>query len=72
MRLLRDSGLATFFTATYAAIHAFLSTHGHNKAALAVKKAAADTVILKDDVEMKHAPLEELVKTWQDSQHPVA
>lgn len=54
-----------FFTATYTLIHAFLTKQSHIKAAQAVKKAAKEVVILKDDVELEGPQLDEIIRDWK-------
>ena len=52
-------------SATYALIHAFLTKYSHTKAAQAVKKAAKEVVILKDDVEIEGPQLDEIISQWK-------
>ncbi|KAG6878977.1 hypothetical protein C0992_006112 [Termitomyces sp. T32_za158] len=59
-----DASLAT----TYTLIHSFLRKHSHTKAALAVKKAAKDIVVLKDDIEIEEPHLDTIIKEWKASQ----
>lgn len=54
--------------ATYILIHSFLRKHSHTKAALAVKKAAKDIVILKDDVEIEEPHLDTIIQEWKAAQ----
>ncbi|KAF8509686.1 hypothetical protein JB92DRAFT_492384 [Gautieria morchelliformis] len=56
-----DGGLA----ATYTLVYSFLTARSHEKAAAAVKKAAKDIVVLKDNVTVNEAPLDEIVKWWK-------
>jgi hypothetical protein len=51
--------------ATYTLIHAFLTKRSHTKVALALKKAARDVVVLKDDVDVDGPHLDEIVKQWK-------
>ncbi|KIM79595.1 hypothetical protein PILCRDRAFT_549464 [Piloderma croceum F 1598] len=51
--------------ATYTLIHAFLTKRSHTKVALALKKAARDVVILKDDVDVDGPQLDEIIKQWK-------
>jgi hypothetical protein len=53
------------FTAIYTLIHAFLSKNSHAKAAQAVKKAAKDIVILKDDIDIEGPQLDEIIAQWK-------
>ena len=52
------------FIAAYALIYSFLTTHSHEKAAEAVKKAAKSVVVLKEDVKPETS-LEEILKWWK-------
>ncbi|KDR73560.1 hypothetical protein GALMADRAFT_228004 [Galerina marginata CBS 339.88] len=56
-----DGNLAT----TYTLIHAFLLKNSHTKAAQAVKKAAKEVVVLKDDIELEGPQLDEIIKDWK-------
>ena len=50
-------------------IHAFLTKQLHTKAAQAVKRAAKEVVVLKDDIELEGPQLDEIIKQWKsDSQ----
>jgi len=51
--------------ATYTLIHAFLTKHSHTKAAQAVKKAAKEAVILKDDMDIEGPQLDEIIAQWK-------
>ena len=51
--------------ATYTLIHAFLSKHSHAKAAEAVKKAAKEVVVLKDDIKVDGPQLDEIIEQWK-------
>ena len=51
--------------AIYTLIHAFLSKHSHAKAAQAVKKAAKEVVILKDDIDIEGPQLDEIIAQWK-------
>ena len=51
--------------AIYTLIHAFLSKHSHRKAAQAVKKAAKEIVILKDDIDIEGPHLDEIIAQWK-------
>ena len=53
------------FSAIYSLIHAFLSKHSHTKAAQAVKKAAREIVILKDDIDLEGPQLDEIIAQWK-------
>ena len=53
------------FAAIYTLIHAFLSKHSHRKAAQAVKKAAKEIVILKDDIDIEGPHLDEIIAQWK-------
>lgn len=53
------------FAAIYTLIHAFLSKRSHTKAALAVKKAAKEIVILKDDIDIDGPQLDEIIAQWK-------
>ena len=53
------------FAAIYILIHAFLSKHSHTKAAQAVKKAAKEIVILKDDIDIEGPQLDEIIAQWK-------
>ena len=53
------------FSAIYTLIHAFLSKHSHTKAAQAVKKAAKEVVILKDDIDIEGPQLDEIIAQWK-------
>ncbi|KAG5722147.1 Nucleolar and coiled-body phosphoprotein 1 [Termitomyces sp. T112] len=59
-----DANLAT----TYTLIHSFLRKHSHTKAALAVKKAAKDIVVLKDDIEIEGPCLDTILMEWKTAQ----
>ena len=51
--------------AIYTLIHAFLTKHSHTKAAQAVKKAAKEVVILKDDIDIEGPQLDEIIAQWK-------
>ena len=51
--------------AIYTLIHAFLTKHSHSKAAQAVKKAAKEVVILKDDIDLEGPQLDEIIAQWK-------
>ena len=53
------------FAAIYTLIHAFLTKHSHTKAAQAVKKAAKEVVILKDDIDIEGPQLDEIIAQWK-------
>ncbi|OJA15738.1 hypothetical protein AZE42_05261 [Rhizopogon vesiculosus] len=53
---------------TYSLIYAFLQKQDQTKAADAVKKAARNIIILKDDLKFEGTHLDEIVKQWIDSQ----
>jgi len=56
--------------ATYTLIHAFLLENSHEKVAKALKKAAKDVVILRDEAPTDSPPLNEIIaqwKTWKES-----
>jgi hypothetical protein len=53
-------------SATYTLIHAFLNKRGHTKAAQALKKAAADVVVLKDDITPEGPQLDEIIQQWKE------
>lgn len=59
------SWLSRVPTATYALIYRFLKQQSQNKAAEAVKKAAKQFVVLRDDIEQKGPPLEDIIKEWK-------
>lgn len=64
---LTESLCSSFVIATYSLIYAFLTSKSHQKAAEALKKAAKDTVVLKDDVTTADQPsLEVIVKEWKE------
>ena len=54
------------FPATYALIHSFLLKKSHTKVAQALKKAAKDIVILKDDVTLDGTELEDIILEWKN------
>ncbi|KAG9318627.1 hypothetical protein JVU11DRAFT_720 [Chiua virens] len=54
-------------TATYGLIYRFLKQQSQNKAAEAVKKAARNIVVLRDDIEQKGPPLEDIIGEWKQS-----
>lgn len=56
-----------YLIATYTLIHSFLTKHSHVKAAQAVKKAAKDVVVLKDDIETNGPQLDQIIKEWKAS-----
>jgi hypothetical protein len=51
--------------ATYTLIHAFLTKRSHPQAAEALKKAAKDVVILKDNLTMDGPQLDEIIREWK-------
>ena len=51
--------------ATYTLIYSFLKTQSQAKAAEAVKKAAKDIVVLKDDVKLEGPSLDKIVQDWK-------
>lgn len=53
------------FTATYSLVYRFLKQQSQNKAAEAVKKAAEPVVDLRDDIEQKGPPLEDIIQEWK-------
>ncbi|OAX39372.1 hypothetical protein K503DRAFT_716593 [Rhizopogon vinicolor AM-OR11-026] len=53
---------------TYSLIYAFLKKQDQTKAADAVKKAARNIIVLRDDFEFGGPHLDEIVKQWIDSQ----
>ena len=53
------------FVAIYTLIHAFLSKHSHTKAAQAVRKAAKEIVILKEDIDIEGTQLDEIIAQWK-------
>jgi hypothetical protein len=56
--------------AIYTLIHAFLTKQSHTKAALAVKKAAKEVVILKDDIDIEGPQLDEIITQWKSLTAP--
>lgn len=52
--------------ATYTLIHAFLNKRSHTKAAQALRKAAADVVVLKDDITPEGPQLDEIIQQWKE------
>ncbi|KAG2116530.1 uncharacterized protein F5147DRAFT_347538 [Suillus discolor] len=58
-----DANLAV----TYSLIYAFLKQQSQTKAADAVKKAARNIIVLKDDLQLKGSSLDEIVKQWKES-----
>ena len=48
--------------ATYTLVYTFLTKHSHTKAAEALKKAARDVVVLKED----GSSLEDIVREWKE------
>ncbi|KAG1778513.1 hypothetical protein EV702DRAFT_156883 [Suillus placidus] len=58
-----DANLAV----TYSLIYAFLKQQSQTKAADAVKKAARNIIVLKDDLQLEGPPLDEIVKQWKES-----
>lgn len=52
-------------SAIYTLIHAFLTKNSHTKAAQAVKKAAKEVVILKDDIDIEGPQLDEIILQWK-------
>jgi hypothetical protein len=60
------SAMLSSVPATYKLVYAFLIKHSHSNVARALKEAAKDIVILKDDakIEMKGSQLERIVKEW--------
>ncbi|KAJ7805639.1 hypothetical protein B0H14DRAFT_2879476 [Mycena olivaceomarginata] len=59
-----DGNLAT----TYTLIHAFLTKRSHSKAAEALKKAAKDVVILKDNLDIDGPQLDDIIRDWKTLQ----
>ncbi|KAH7889556.1 hypothetical protein F5I97DRAFT_549418 [Phlebopus sp. FC_14] len=55
--------------ATYTLIHDFLKKQSKIKAANAVKKAAKDIVVLRDDIEPVGPSLDDIVKQWKATQN---
>ncbi|KIK94288.1 hypothetical protein PAXRUDRAFT_828150 [Paxillus rubicundulus Ve08.2h10] len=55
--------------ATYTLVYNFLKKQSHRKAAEAVKKAAKDFVVLRDDIEQEGPQLEDIVKQWKAKQN---
>lgn len=53
---------------TYSLIYAFLRKQAHTKAADAVKKAARNIIVLKDDLQLEGPHLDEIVKQWKELQ----
>ena len=51
--------------ATYTLIYSFLRKQSHTKAAEAVKKAAKDVVVLKDDIDVDGTTLVEIIQSWK-------
>jgi hypothetical protein len=45
----------------------FLKQQSQTKAADAVKKAARNVIVLKDDFQLESLPLNEIVKQWKES-----
>ncbi|KAG2061497.1 hypothetical protein BDR06DRAFT_946942 [Suillus hirtellus] len=58
-----DANLAV----TYSLIYAFLKQQSQTKAADAVKKAARNIIVLKDDLKLEGSSLDEIVKQWKES-----
>ncbi|KAG2364511.1 SRP40, C-terminal domain-containing protein [Suillus spraguei] len=58
-----DTNLAV----TYSLIYVFLKQQSQTKAADAVKKAARNIIVLKDDLQLEGSPLDEIVKQWKES-----
>ncbi|KAJ8583743.1 hypothetical protein M405DRAFT_828055 [Rhizopogon salebrosus TDB-379] len=53
---------------TYSLIYAFLKKQAQTKAADAVKKAARNIIVLKDDLQLEGPQLDEIVKQWKELQ----
>jgi len=49
-------------------IYAFLKKQAQTKAADAVKKAARNLIVLKDDFQLEGPHLDEIVQQWKQSQ----
>jgi len=58
-----DASLAV----TYSLIYVFLKQQSQAKAADAVKKAARNIIVLKDDLQLEGSPLDEIVRQWKES-----
>jgi hypothetical protein len=58
--------------ATYTLIHAFLTKRSHSKAAEALKKAAKDVVILKDNLDIDGPQLDDIIRDWKTLQAAVS
>ena len=54
-----------FLQGTYTLIHSFLLKQSHLKVAQALKKAAKNVVILKDDVDPEGPSLDVILKEWK-------
>ncbi|KAF9246377.1 SRP40, C-terminal domain-containing protein [Melanogaster broomeanus] len=67
-RALNAPCLTTSSTATYTLVYHFLKKQSQRKAAEAVKKAAKDFVVLRDDIEQEGPQLEDIVKQWKAKQ----
>jgi hypothetical protein len=52
---------------TYSLIYVFLKQQSQAKAADAVKKAARNIIVLKDDLQLEGSPLDEIVRQWKES-----
>ena len=52
-------------TVTYSLIYAFLRKQEQTKAAEAVKKAARNIIVLKDDLQLEVPHLDEIVQQWK-------
>ncbi|KAG1891470.1 hypothetical protein F4604DRAFT_1706515 [Suillus subluteus] len=61
--VMSDANLAV----TYSLIYVFLKQQSQTKAADAVKKAARNIIVLKDDLQLEGLPLDEIVKQWKES-----
>ncbi|KAH7914009.1 hypothetical protein BJ138DRAFT_503853 [Hygrophoropsis aurantiaca] len=56
--------------ATYTLVYTFLKNRSHTKAADALKKAAKDVVILKDDIDSSSPPLNDIIEEWKAFKNP--
>jgi hypothetical protein len=54
-----------WLAATYTLIHSFLTRRAHSKAAQALKKAAKEFVILKDDIDVDGPQLDDIIQQWK-------
>ena len=55
----------SFLQGTYTLIHSFLLKQSHLQVARALKKAAKDVVILKDDIDPEGPPLDVILQEWR-------